>query len=50
MVCHLLSISSAVCPAFLDSKLEFHGWQSLAGQAHSQAKPRTPGAPQNLNF
>lgn len=34
----------------LDSKLEFHGWQSLAGQAHSQAKPRAPGAPQNLNF
>lgn len=29
----------------LDSKLEFYGWQSLAGLAHSQANPRPPRAP-----
>lgn len=49
------SVTHCQCPQqcalqILDSKLEFHGWQSLADQAHSQAKPRAPGTPQNLNF
>lgn len=44
-VCHLLSISSAVCPAFLDSKLEFHGWQSLAGQALARPSLGLQGLP-----
>lgn len=49
------SVTRCQCPQqcalqILDSKLEFHGWQSLVDQAHSQAKPRALGTPQNLNF
>lgn len=48
-------VTCSQCPQqcalqILDSKLEFHGWQSVAGQAHSQAKPKAPGAFQKSEF
>lgn len=46
VVCHLFFFSSECALQIMGSKIEFHGWQLLVGQA----KIRVPGGPKDWNL